>query len=306
MKTKSNLKLFLEEFEFVADSQYTLSNWLSTKWEKDPEGFAMFFGEPELIKKWKINPSTGLRSLPRVKELEKSKNDMFNLTKDVDTLLSKNTSDPEQSQQNTRKDILLFWAKKISGKDEIFREVPDPKDPKGKKMKKVLNIPEDEWKEAQTKARAEIYNRIWKNIPPDIVLQRLTIPNDNLKKLFRFIKANLLDPDEGDPRPPKIGVENYEEKKQQWDKFIEEVRDFAGKMKQSTPSQRVRYLFNLILFAKGGPRQSKSLKGAPERGQFKAFIPRDSTSTQSPEVKGSFKNYKLNKPYRSKKQRGIQ
>ncbi len=304
MKRKSSLRLFLEEYEFVGDTKYTLSNWLSKKWSNDTSGFSLFFGEPELIKKWKINPSTGLRSLPRVQKSDEPKADMFGTIRDVDTLLAKNPSELGQSNLDTRKEILLYWAQQISGKEEIFKEIPDPEDPK--KMKKVLDIPETEWKQAKDKARSEIYNRIWKDIPPDIVLQRLTIPDPNLKKLFRFMKANIIDPDENDPRAPKIGIEDYEEKKQQWDGFIEEVKLFATKMKGLNPSQRARYLFNLIMFAKGGPRKPRDLKGAPERGQLKAITPKDPNAKWIDPEKAGRKYPKFTrpwKPYRSKKKR---
>ena len=306
MKKKNNLKLFLEEYEFAGDKEYTLSSWLSKKWERDPEGFAMFFGEPELVKKWKLNPSTGLRSLPKVNTSEKPKNAMFNLVKDPNALLAKNPSvEPGQSNLDTRKEILMFWAKKISGKEEIFKEIPDPTSEDPDNTKKVLDIPETEWRQAQDKTKSEIYNRIWKDIPPDTVLQKLTIPNENLKKLFRFMKANIINPDEGDPRAPKVGIEDYEEKKQQWDAFIEEVKSFATKMKALNPTQRVQYLFNLIMFAKGGPKKPRDLRGAPERGQLKAITPKDPNAQWvDPEKAGRGRSFTRPwKPYKSKKRR---
>ena len=293
---KDSLKLMLEDLEFQADRPYTVSRYLSKKYEKDPDFFAGFFGEPELYKKWRLNPISGLRSLPHKEPGQRGEPDPVN------DLLAKNPGEPGQSGKDTRKEILQYWAEKIAGTEDIWKTVENPENPEEKK--RVLNIPEEEMNQAKEKAKAEIYNRIWKGIPPDIVLHRLTIPDDKVIKLVKFIYNNMLYPDPEDPRNPKVGDPDYERKKQVMDALRVDLNKFKDKMKSLTPSQRARYLFNMMVFAKGGPRP-KPDKGAPERGQFKAIKEPGGEPKGPPEYKGSFKSYKRGRPYISKKKRGI-
>jgi len=300
---KNSLKLMLEELEFQQDVPYTVSRYLSKKYEKDPDFFAGFFGEPELYKKWRINPISTLRSLPRKQGGEEHKGE----PDPVDELLAKNPGQPGQSGKDTRREILQYWAQQISGKEDIYRTEEDPNT---EEKKKVLDIPEEELQKAKEKAKAEIYNRIWKGIPPDIILHRLTIPNEKVLKLIKFIYNNMLYPDPGDPTDPKIGDPNYEEKKQKMDSLRADLNKFKDKMQELTPVQRARYLFNIMVFAKGGPKK-KDLSGAPERASFKAARS-DEPATKppyigEPEKKGKKRIY--THPfniYKSKKKRGLE
>lgn len=120
-------------------------------------------------------------------------------------------------------------------------------------------------------------------MPPNEVIERMTMPDDKFGKFTNYVFVNMSDPDPGESLLTK-------EERQKVNKVIERM--------QSMPEdQRPRYLFNIMMMATGLNKPKKE-KGPAERSPLKAI-------TKAPEEMPKASNYKHQfKPYRSKKQRG--
>lgn len=359
-KLTKKISYLMEEIEYDMDSSKTLSNFLARKFKENPVQFAeTFFGEPELIKKWRETYS-GRRVLPNPRKYGKDDDGMYGwqqnwqmdkdaegnkvakrqgqkdvpyITKELDpsrkqlamqnvvgsqikvkrggktvdaTVLAQEINGKITGKQdgppNDKGDgAVLVWAgsAKQDVTKQLTKKVGDTEVPLNEPYKSTeFSTPVGE-EEFWVSKDEIVFDPVYKGfdqdqIPPEVVLRRLTMPDNKYENFKRYIVTHVQDPDEGfftfddpektqglastDPERAKAAQKEKVQKEKEIVKEKEKIVRFLETMKTMTPSERVRYLFNMITFAKGLSKKQKA-QTPGDRGQFK-MIPKNTVAKQ--------------------------
>ena len=331
----NKIKYLFEEIQYAMDQPTSLSYFLSKKWSENPEQFSKtFFGEPELIKKWRETYS-GRRVLPTPTKFDKNletgeyeTQKTWTMDKDPDTGQKvakrqgfpdvhyvKKELDPKRKQlalQNiVGQDVKIKGEKKKARVLDIDWEGSKSGNNIGPGAIKIWvggGVDEDRWVHSNDIEFEPLYKGFEQSeIPPEVVLRRLTMPDNKFENFQRYIIEHVQDPDEGffefgdpdsikglfgsDPERQKYAEEEKRKAEKERQKELEKIINFLETMKKLSPSQRVRYLFNVITFAKGLSKKQK-VQTPGERGQLKAVTKGD----ESPKLHGIPSKSSFTKP----------